>query len=199
MSVVYYSMEFFVVDWETYHDHIFELGKKIVASGKKIDLIVAIARGGLMPARILSDLTELPITTFTISSYHDLKQSSIPQISLHLGNKLHNKKILLIDDVSDTGKSFIRAVDYLKSLGAEEIVTASVYIKPKTVFIPDFYLLSTDKWIVFPHDVKETVDSLYKIGIKEGKTPEEITKQIESIGFSPKQVKFFLEQNAKSK
>lgn len=155
-------MNYLTVSWQTYHKLIYQLSEKIAKKKDRFDLIVAIARGGLTVAHILSDFNRLPITSFTISSYSDLKQSTNPKITLHLGNKLHNKKILLVDDVSDTGKTFIRGLKYLKTLGGNYIKTASIFVKPKTKFIPDYFVKKTDKWIIFPHDMKETIDSLKK-------------------------------------
>lgn len=153
-------MSYLTISWSRYHKLIYQLSEKIAKKKDQFDLIVAIARGGLTVSHILSDFIRLPITSFTISSYKDLKQISYPKITLHLGNKLHNKKILLVDDVSDSGKTFIRGIKYLKLLGAKNISTASVFVKPKTKYIPDYYVKKTDRWIIFPHDVKETVDSL---------------------------------------
>lgn len=155
-------MKYFCPGWQKLHNQTHLLSQKIEKSKNKFDLIVAIARGGLTISHMLSDFLHLPITSFTVSSYKDLKQAKMSRITLKLGNKLHNKKILLVDDVSDTGKTFIRGIKYLKELGAEKITTASVYIKPWAKFFPDYYVESTDKWIVFPYDMKETIRDLKK-------------------------------------
>ena len=155
-------MKYLCSNWQELHNLTHTLSEKIEKSKNKYDLIVAVARGGLTISHMLSDFLHLPITTFTVSSYKDFKQTKMSKITLKIGNKLHNKKILLIDDVSDTGKTFIRGIKYLKELGAEEIITASVFIKPWTKFTPDYYVESTDKWIIFPYDLKETITDLKK-------------------------------------
>ena len=162
------------------HDDIHDLSIKI-EKNYRADIIVAIARGGLTIAHILSDFLDLPITSFTVSSYYDQKQVSIPKITLHLGNKLHGKKILLVDNVSDTGKTFIRGLAYLKENGASEIKTVSPYIKPWTKFMPDFYQKSLDEWIIFPFDMKENVLSVAKGLKKEGHSKKEIVRIFQKI------------------
>ena len=153
-------MRYLCPNWQQLHNETHKLSEKIEKSKIKFDLIVAIARGGLTTAHMMSDFLKLPITTFTVSSYKGLKQDKMSKITLRLGNKLHNKRILLVDDVSDTGKTFVRGIKYLNELGAEKIFTASVYIKTWTTHFPNFYILSTNKWIIFPYDMKETIDAL---------------------------------------
>ena len=56
---------------------------------------------------------------------------------------------------------------------------------------PDFWQVSTDKWVVFPYEVKETIRDVSKILQKQGKTSAEIKKQILEFGFSDEQVSYF--------
>lgn len=144
----------------------------------KPDLIVAIARGGLTIAHIMSDFLELPITTFTVTSYADEKQVSVPKITFHLGNKLHNKKILLVDNISDTGKTFVRGIEYLKENGAVDIQTAAPYIKPWTIYKPDYYQSSVTEWVIFPFDMKENIVTITKKLKAEGLSEKKITERL---------------------
>jgi len=175
-------MEYHLVNWEQLHDSAFKLAQKITKDKIKFDLIVSIARGGYCISHILSDLLSLPITSFTISSYRDLKQSSLPDITFKIGNKLHNKNILLVDDISDTGKTFLRGIKYLKSLGAENIKTASLFIKPWTEYTPNYYLHSVKQWIILPYEMRETIESLSKIFKKQRLTDDQLIKQLTAIG-----------------
>lgn len=162
------------------HNDIHDLSLKI-AKKYKPDILVAIARGGLTIAHIMSDFLDLPITTFTVSSYHDQKQVTIPKITLHLGNKLHNKKILLVDNISDTGKTFFRGIEYLKENGAEEIMTTAPYIKPWTKYVPDFYLKSYTEWIIFPFDMKENTQIIAKNLAEKGLDKKQIIRELKKI------------------
>lgn len=185
-------MEYHLVKWGQLHDHTFKLAQKISKDKIKFDLIVSIARGGLTISHILSDFLRLPITTFTISSYHDLKQTTIPEITFKIGNNLHNKNILLVDDVSDTGKTFIRGIEYLKSLRANNIKSAALFIKPWTKFIPDYHQKSTDKWIIFPFDMKETIESLKRLFKNQKLTNVQSIKRLTKIGLPLKFIKKYV-------
>ena len=184
-SGVYYIMEsqkFHTVSWSDLHTSTFKLAEKISKSGKRLSLIVAIARGGMTITQVLSDFLTLPVATFTISSYKDMQQKDLSDISFHVGARLENQDILLVDDISDTGKTFIRGTKYLKELGANSIITASLFIKPWTMYIPDFYHIQSDKWIILPYEVKETIDSIGLKMQKEGKTKIQIQTKLKQIG-----------------
>ena len=159
----------------------FALAKKIEDSKQKIDLIVAIARGGMTVAQILSDFLSLPVATFTVSSYKDLRQEKSSEISFHVGGDLKNKRILLVDDVSDTGKTFERGIQYLNKLGVVSVVTAALLVKPQSKHVPDFFVKKTSSWIVFPYEVKETILSVSKMMKKENKTVDEIKEKLREL------------------
>ncbi len=173
---------FHTVSWKDLHTASFHLAQKIKNSKKNLNLIVAIARGGMTIAQVLSDFLNLPVATFTISSYRDLQQKELSDISFHVGARLENKEVLLVDDISDTGKTFIRGTTYLKELGAHSVTTASLFIKPSTKHIPDFYVQEVTRWVIFPFDMKETIDAIGGKMQKEGKTKEQIKTKLHSIG-----------------
>jgi len=175
-------MDFLALNWNELQTKTFELSKKI--KNEKIDLIVAIARGGLCISHILSDFLGVSITSFTISSYSDLKQEKSLKILYKIDADFSNKKILLVDDVSDTGKTFIRGIEYLKELGAKEIKTASLFIKPWTKFLPDFYVDKTSSWIIFPCEIKETIISLVNKFKKTGLNDKDIKLKLKKIGIN---------------
>ncbi len=130
----------------------------------EVDQIVSICRGGDIISRIFSDLLGcLPISHITLSSYKDMKKQKIPVITEEPQRDMSAKSILIIDEVSDTGSTFEKVVEYFTSRGIKKLYTLSPYIKPHTTFIPDFYHKSIDAWIVFPYDVRETAEGFVKM------------------------------------
>jgi hypoxanthine phosphoribosyltransferase len=186
--------EFYVLKWSEFYKDIFRLYKKIKEDNYKPDIIVAIARGGWVVGRIISDLlginqvTDLHITFYT-GVYSTLKE---PIILEGIGKDIKNKRILVVDDVSDTGESLIKAIDYLRSFNPLIIKTATVYTKPWTKFIPDYYIKSIDKWIIYPYEVKETIEKLKNKWLNENKSFEWIENKLIEIGIPKWQVKEFL-------
>lgn len=147
--------------WEDFHKYSFNLAKKITFSNLKLDMIVAISRGGLVLARILSDFLDLPIFNIAIESYADINESKEPRVTQDIGSaEIRGKKILLVDEICDSGKTFERAVAYLNSVEPLQIKSACLVLKSKSTFTPAFYEKKIDKWVVFPYEVRETVESL---------------------------------------
>jgi uncharacterized protein len=179
-------MRFFKLSWQQFYKDCLFLGKKIQESKVKINRLIAISRGGLIPARILSDFLKLPISNIVISSYTNLKQLKEPEIIEVSEIDLKDKSILIVDEVSDTGKTFIRALKYFQEKPVKNIITCAPYIKPKTKFFPNFYQKIIDSWIVFPYDLRET----YEAFLKEEKNKEKAIEKMKKVGFSSFELDF---------
>jgi len=145
------------VSWEELVVYLRSIANKIQTLEEKPDIIVGIARGGLSIAHILSDMLNLPVASFTVSSYKDVNERGELNFHFNLGGRLDGKHVLVVDDVSDTGTTFIRATEYVTSLGARKVTTASVFIKPASVFAPDISACVTSAWIIFPFDRLENM------------------------------------------
>ena|SRR5579859_1173250 len=153
-------MKFIKLSWEQLQKDCITLAKNINAN-LDIDEIICISRGGLVVARILSDFLDVKISTITIESYQNIQQEKEPVITQFLPETYMNETILLVDEVSDTGKTLKRALTYLKTLPIKKIYTLTPYIKPHSQYIPDFWKIKTDKWIIFPYEIMETKKALH--------------------------------------
>jgi len=172
-------MNFIKISWEKYQKNCIVLAKKIQNSRLKINRIVVISRGGLVAGRILSDLLKLPISHITVSSYTDLKQKKDIKITEVPKKIFSNEALLLVDEISDSGRTFKRASSYFLEFSHCKIYTLALYIKPKTQPKPDFYLDSINGWVIFPYEVKETCDAFIKIFRSSAKAK----KKMLEIGF----------------
>jgi hypoxanthine phosphoribosyltransferase len=154
--------EFEVCSWRQIYRMLLVQAKKIQLSNFKPDVIVAIARGGLVPARIHMDLLETKnYAAIQIEHYMGINQTAKePILKQCLNAPLTGKRALLVDDISDGGKSLKIAKAHLQEKGAAEVKTATLYVKPQTCMVPDFFEKSTCKWVVFPWDIKETVRTI---------------------------------------
>lgn len=150
-------MQFLVHSWADLTVHLMAMASEIRKRPDQPDLIVAIARGGLSIAHILSDLLNLPVASFTVSSYSELQKQGKPHMSFEIGGRLDDRHVLLVDDVSDSGQTFVRAKKYLDKNGAKKITTAAVFTKPGTELPPDVFAAETDRWIIFPFDLLENI------------------------------------------
>jgi len=162
-----------------------ELADRILASGKKFDAIVGVSRGGLVPARILSDELENPnIVIVKVEFYTDIyKVRPEPRVVQVPEMELAGKDVLLVDDVADSGRSLECVSKLLKDKSIKSMSIATVFYKPWSSVVPDFYVRTTDRWIVFPHEQREAILAISK---KMGEaTPEVVRQQLIDIGFEP--------------
>jgi hypothetical protein len=144
------------------------------------DIIVGISRGGWLPARVLSDLLEIPyITSVTAEFYVGIYETNRePRLTQPIPISVFDKKVLLVDDVTDTGKSTGLICDYLHREGVKEIKILTLYNKPWSIVKPDFYCKETSAWIVFPWEIKETLRKLRKIS---GESDEPFDKAVSKL------------------
>ncbi len=186
--------DFYLLGWNTFYRDTIKLANLIKKDGYKPEMLIAIARGGWVVTRIISDMLEVDdVTDIHISFYTDIaKTKKGPIILEEPGKKIKDKNVLLLDDVSDTGESLIKAIEYIKLKEPNKIKTATVYVKPWTKFWPDYYVREINKWIIYPYEVKETVKKLWLRWTKEGKDEEWITKKLNSIGIAKWQLNLIL-------
>jgi hypoxanthine phosphoribosyltransferase len=86
--------------------------------------------------------------------------------------------------VADTGESLILAQRHLLDQGARALKVATIHYKPWSKFKPDFYFLETDDWIMYPWEIRETMDYLIKIWREETTDPEQLKQRLASTGIS---------------
>lgn len=189
-------LEFEVVSWDYAYQLLIELAEKVRKSNYKPDLIVGISRGGWPPARVISDLLENPnIANIKAEFYLDLgRTSEEPIITQTISAPINGKKVLLVDDVADTGKTLKLVHDKLIEDGAEDVKVATLYYKPWSVFRPDFYMVETSVWVVFPWERYETIKKLGRKMLDEGKTLDEVQVELIRIGLEPLVVKRFVKE-----
>jgi len=153
------AIEYEVPTWNQIYEMLIEQSEKICQTNYQPDIIVAIARGGLVPARILTDLLQTPqVDTIRIEFYKNIAQTSNqPILKQPLTIQVTGKKILIVDDISDSGQSLKMAKQHLLEKGASETKIATLYAKKTTTTMPDYVEKITERWIVFPWEIKETL------------------------------------------
>jgi hypoxanthine phosphoribosyltransferase len=182
--------DYLVVSWKEYHSLSRILAAQLLSKQIHIDEIVAISRGGLTLGHLLTDLLRVPISTFTIQSYMDIKKQGEVKITKPLATPLDGKQILLVDDVADRGTTIVRAIEYLKMFTPKKINTLTMYYKPHSIYKPDYYARVTSDWIIFPYEPVETIIKIINGLKKEGKTEKDITAFINKLGCDKEIVKF---------
>lgn len=184
------ATQYLPVTWHEYHTYSRKLAAAASSSDTPLELIVAISRGGLTLGHLLSDYLRLPIATIAIQSYSDIQTQGEVRLTEKLQTPIRGKHALLVDDVSDSGKTFRRALRYLKHLGPKEISTLAMFFKPRSSFRPDYFAHHTDRWIIFPYEATEMILLITKELAKEGKTKASIQRFLERLGFTDEDIAF---------
>lgn len=147
----------FPVSWDQFHRDARALAWRIAGQETKYKGIVCITRGGLVPAAIICrELNIRLIETVCVASYHDYKNQGEMSILKEIAPEIRKndgENILIIDDLTDTGKTaaIVRAM-------LPKAHFATVYAKPKGRPLVDTFVteVSQDTWIVFPWDMGVT-------------------------------------------
>ncbi|MEM3421551.1 MAG: phosphoribosyltransferase [Candidatus Hadarchaeum sp.] len=194
MGVIKKPVKYEVPGWEYIHELCVELAEQVKRSKYNPDLIVAVSRGGWIPGRLILDFLGGPdIATIKVEYYVGFyKTRDKPEITQPLAVNVKGKKILLVDDIADTGRSLKVALEYLREQGAKEVKTAALYFKPWSLVVPDFYARKTDAWVCFPHETYESIDKMYSQLIKQGKSKKDVMKRLVELGIRPFHVEKFL-------
>lgn len=130
------------MNWQEYLNSVDDLTKLIT---NKPDIIVAIVRGGLVTARLL-------VTSLGVKEVYCLtvqKTDKSRNLTTQITVDIRGKKVLIVEDALETGKSLEVVKKYVESLGAE-VQTLAMYVWPKSVIVPDYYLKITDNIPTFP-------------------------------------------------
>ena len=189
-------MKFLHLTWNDIQRLSENVAEQIRKANYRPDMIVAISRGGFPPARILCDqLDIMNLTSLKIEYYTGVRETkSKPVIVYPLNADVKDKKVLISDDVADTGHSLVAAKGHILEKGASDVKIAALHYKPWSVIKPDFYAETVDAWIVYPWEVRETAKQLISKFRNEGKNVEETREQLLDLGFKEKTLKGLLSQ-----
>ncbi|WP_027020303.1 phosphoribosyltransferase [Corynebacterium sputi] len=149
-----------VLTWEGFGTAQRELAQSIVDSGYEPEIIIAVARGGLLPAGALSYSMGVKLSdAINVEFYTDVHETLPDPVLLEPLldiNSISNKKLLVVDDVADSGRTLALVLDLLASHGAE-VRSAVLYAKSASEVDPSYVWKRTDEWIVFPWSAEEPV------------------------------------------
>ncbi|HEC96056.1 MAG TPA: phosphoribosyltransferase [Euryarchaeota archaeon] len=169
------------VTWEDIVRWVKDVAEKIRNSGYKPDVIVALARGGWIPGRLLcdhllvKDLYSLKTEHWGITATRDGKAKVVHDVPV----SLKDKRVLIMDDITDTGQSLSLALEHVKKHNPAEVKTAAMLHITHSKFVPDYFSEEVPAedwtWFIFPWNYYEDMRNLITQILKEGeKTIEEL-------------------------
>ena len=160
------------VDWKEFNTLVEKVAIQIDDKNFKPDLIVGIMRGAAAIIDILSRIFKVKTAYLAASSYSgemiEDKQSENIVFAREMSSTMKefplNMKILVVDDLTDTGRTLEYTIKYLKEYPQlkgkiSEIKTCVLFQKPKSTFKPDFVgkkLIQND-WLILPTEPFEEI------------------------------------------
>jgi len=153
-----------------------KLFNSIRESGWSPDLNIGVGRGGLFVLRCLQDFyaaggVKIPYVVPAVERYRGIDSTGAIRITRLRREDVEGRKVLVVDDVSDQGDSLKALVEVIGRYGASGIRTATVHFKPWSKLRPDFFVLETDAWIIYPWELYESIRLILEKGA--AGTPEE--------------------------
>ena len=150
-----------LITWNYVYRLASRLAFVIQESGFQPEVIVAIARGGYVPARILCDfLNVYALTSIRVVHYASgARKKASARVTDSLCTEITGKRVLLVDDVSDTGDTYEVALEHLADFQPAAIKTAVLLHKTTARYQPDFIARRVIKWrwMIYPWAVIEDI------------------------------------------
>ncbi len=177
-----------LVTWEEIVEWSYGLAKKIKASGYKPTVIIAVARGGYVPARLLCDFLGVE-NLLSIQSQHWTEAAKAAEkavLKFPYKVDLKGHKALLVDDIVDTGETVILAKRFIEeNWHPDELRVATLqWISSVAKFKPDYYYMEVKEWTWFQYPwtrLEDVTQFMRRMLLEEAKETGKIEWSYEEI------------------
>jgi hypoxanthine phosphoribosyltransferase len=152
------------LSWDATSDLSLKLADLIKQSSQSFDYMVVVPRGGYFVANIVARELNIEPTQLLhacVGSYDagaGNQRAELAVGEMPATEKVSGKKLLIIDEVCDSGETLAFVVDYLKQAGATDIKSGVLHYKPansRSGYAPDWAVEETVSWIVYPWEERE--------------------------------------------
>lgn len=186
-------IQYLAPSWDDMDHLVFSISKKIIEDGIQFDRIVTMAKGGWPMARPLVDYIQAnEVASIGIKLYKGIEsRQAEPEVYQDIPVDIVGETILLFDDVADTGETLEFVKKYLEGRGVKKIYTATLFYKPHSSIKPDYFGAETIAWIIFPYELRETMDVLVDKWESEGLNEATIVDRFETLGFKRRMIEYF--------
>ncbi len=136
------GLEVIYIPWSKAIELCYRPASMLLDAGEDPDVIVAVSRGGLIPARIVSDVLGVDELVVLRSKFWGVggRMYSEPRIERHERLDPTGKSVLVVDEVTDTGATLSKVTRLVRDLGAVAVKTAVLHYKATSSFTPDYYV-----------------------------------------------------------
>jgi len=147
------SDEFLELTWEMFGELCRALALR-VGREYRPEVVVGIARAGVIPGAILASLLRVDFYSMKISRREGAEQvRERPAILSAAPPECRGKRVVIMDEIATSGETLRMGLAAVRDVGASEIRTATTFVRPQG-YRPDYYALETDATLIFPWDRK---------------------------------------------
>ncbi len=175
-----------LVSWVAVESWVASLVDKMKRDGFTPEIVIAMARGGLVPARLICDHLVIK-NLFTVKTEHwglTATQDGKAKLAQALAVDVKGLRVLVVDDITDTGQSLLLARDHIASLKPGGLKTATMLHIAHSLIAPDYYAKKVEKdrwtWFIFPWNVREDLRNIVPKALAEPADLKELQRVLKT-------------------
>ncbi len=175
-----------LVTWNEIETWVRVIVKKMKDDEYRPQIVIGLARGGLIPARLISDYLQVK-DLYTVKTEHwgiTASPDGTARITQKLPISVEDKMVLVVDDITDTGQSLSLAVEHIRSFNPKELRSATLLHITHSKYVPNYYADTVPEekwtWFIFPWNVYEDLTTIVPKVFDDGpKSYENILSDLE--------------------
>ena len=145
--------QFLDLSWEMFGELCRALALR-VARGYDPEVVVGIARAGVIPGAVIASILRLDFYSMRISRREGGERvRARPEIMSAAPEHARGRRVLLVDEIATSGDTLRLGLAAVRDAGPSEVRTATCFVRPLG-YKPDYFSLETDQTVVFPWDRK---------------------------------------------
>ena len=155
-----------LVTWDEIAQWTETVARKITETGFRPTVVIGLTRGGWVPARLICDhlkvkkLYAVKTEHWGVTANRDGKALLTQELSIDVTSD----KVLIVDDITDTGESLMLALGHLKGMGPKELKSSTLLHIAHSKIQPDFFCVHVPKeewtWFIFPWNLHEDLRTI---------------------------------------
>jgi hypoxanthine phosphoribosyltransferase len=144
--------QFLDLSWEMFGELCRALALR-VARDYEPDIVVGIARAGVIPGAVVASILRKDFYSMKISRREGDQVLERPAVLSAAPGQARGKRVLLVDEIATSGETLRMALAAVRHVNPLEIRTATSFARPNG-YKPDYFALATDQTVIFPWDRK---------------------------------------------
>jgi hypoxanthine phosphoribosyltransferase len=173
-----------LVAWPTVEAWVASVIAKMATDGFRPDIVIAMVRGGMVPARLICDHLVVK-SLYSVKTEHwglTATPDGKAKLAQTLNTDVKGKRVLVVDDITDTGQSLILARDHVNGLGPGTLKTATMLHIAHSLITPDYFARAVPKdewaWFIFPWNVREDLRNIVPKALEDPLTLPELRDRL---------------------